>query len=118
MAAWSSTASAVAAPVPARRPREARRPVAHQRRLTGGILWIAAFTVLLAGVVALNVAVLRLNMGVDRLDRERVQLQNDNQALASQVSSAAAAARIEAAARRTGLRPAAADATSYVELGP
>jgi cell division protein FtsB len=72
--------------------------------------------VLLAGVVALNVGVLRLNMGLDRLDRERTQLRAENAALQSQLSTAAAAPRLQARAWRLGLHPAPAEDTHYVRL--
>ena len=55
--------------------------------------------VFLAGVVAVNVAVLQLNVRLDELGRERVQLRADTrEARAPQLSSAAAAARIESLA--------------------
>ena len=104
---------------PAQRPARTARPRARvrpQRRLRGGIAWIAAFGVVLAGVVALNVAVLRVNMQVSRLDKAQIELQAQNQALASQVSSAASAQRIEQAAHRLGYVPAPATDTSYLEL--
>ena len=109
---------AVAAPAPRARPRAVPRTrVRSQRRLRGGIAWIATFAIVLAGVVALNVAVLRVNMSVSRLDREQLELQAQNAALASQVSSAASAQRIEQAAHRLGYVPAPASDTSYIELG-
>jgi cell division protein FtsL len=86
-------------------------------RLTGGIFWISAFAVLLAGVVALNVAVLRVNMYVNDLSKQQAELQAQNQALASQLSSAGSSIRIEQAARRLGLVPALSTDTSYVDLG-
>jgi cell division protein FtsL len=71
--------------------------------------------VLLAGIVALNVAVLRLNMTRERLDAQREQLRADNEDLASQLSSATALGRVEAIARRKlGLGPPA--ETTYVRL--
>jgi cell division protein FtsL len=85
--------------------------------VAGGVVWIVCVAALLAGVVALNVAVLRLNMGVDKYDRQKAQLRFDNQALASELSSAAAAARIEARARAAGLVPAP-DAPTTVHLRP
>ncbi len=121
--------SSVAAPVPARPPRTRSRPAAAPsraraprsrtagRRLTGGIVWISLFAVLLTGVVALNVAVLRLNMNVSRLDKQELQLRAENAALASQVSSAASSQRIEATAQKLGLVPAPATDTSYLDLG-
>jgi cell division protein FtsL len=73
--------------------------------------------VLLVGVVALNVAVLRVNMNLDRLNRQQIQLQAENTTLSSQVSSAGSSLRIEQAARRLGLVPAPANDTSYLDLG-
>jgi cell division protein FtsL len=87
-----------------------------QRRVRGGIAWIAAFAVVLTGVVALNVVVLQANMRVSRLDKAQIELQAQNAALASQVSSAASAQRIEQAAHRLGYVPAPATDTSYLEL--
>lgn len=93
-------------------------PAARPRLVTGGVLWIVALGVLLAGVVAVNVTVLRLNMSLDRLSRERMQLRAENARLSSQLSSASAAARIEREARRKlGLQPADPATTAYVDLG-
>jgi len=123
MAAVDWFAQDVAAPPPARRPRPRPQSVPRARRrtrglrLTGGIFWISAFAVLLAGVVALNVAVLRVNMSVNDLGKQQLQLQAQNQTLASQVSSAGSSLRIEQAARRLGLVPAPAADTSYLDLG-
>ena len=111
---WFAT-DAVAAPAPRARPRAVPRP-RSQRRLRGGIAWIAVFAVLLTGVVALNVAVLRVNMSVSRLDKEQLQLESQNQTLASQVSSAGSSLRIEQAAHRLRLVPAQAADTSYLDL--
>jgi len=121
---WFASATLPEA-VPAKRQRKARpaapaarrtRPRRAGRRLTGGIAWMAAFALLLVGVVALNVAVLRANMAVHRLDGERAQLQAQNQALSSQLSAADAAPRIEAAAHRLGLVQAPAADTIYLDL--
>jgi hypothetical protein len=113
MASWSPTAATVAAPTrvePRARTRAARRP------LRGGIFWIVLLGVLLAGVVALNVAVLRQNMTLDKLDRDRTQLRAENAALQSQLSSSVAAPRLQARASKLGLVPAPAEDTSYVRL--
>jgi cell division protein FtsL len=123
MAALDWFATDVAAPAPARRPQPRPKSVPRARRraqglrLTGGILWISAFAVLLAGVVALNVAVLRVNMTVNDLNKQQAELQAQNQALASQLSSAGSSIRIEQAARKLGLVPAPAADTSYLDLG-
>lgn len=86
-------------------------------RVTGGIVWMSVFALLLVGVVALNVAVLTANMAMHRLDDQRAQLQAENQALASQLSAAGAAPRIEAAAQKLGLVLAPDTSTSYLDLG-
>jgi len=97
--------------------RSAPRVVRRERRVTGGVLWIAIVAALLAGVVATNVAVLRLNMTLDRLGRDRANLRAENAALTSQLSSAAAAPRIQSlAARRLGLVQATSEQTTYVRL--
>jgi cell division protein FtsL len=104
---------------PARRPapKPQARTRARNRRVTGGIVWISAFAVLLAGVVAINVAVLRVNMRLNDLNQQQLQLQAENQALASNVSSAASSLRIQQIAQRLGLAPAPAADTSYLNLG-
>jgi len=116
---FTAEAAPVAVPVrrPRARPRSQPRARRRQRRITAGIVWISAFALLLAGVVAVNVAVLRANVAVNKLDQQQVELQAQNAALASQVSSSIASIRIEQAARRFGLVPAAASDTSYIDLG-
>jgi hypothetical protein len=108
-----TAAYAEAGPAEGRRP----RPVAARRAdpLRSGVVWIVVVGVLLAGLVALNVAVLQLNVRLDRLGRDRVMLRDQNAALASQFSSAKASPRIQARAQqRLGLVPAG-DMT-YVDL--
>jgi cell division protein FtsB len=112
MASWAPAASAEAA-APARpRPRRQARP-----HVAGSVLWIAIAGVLLAGVVFLNVVVLRLNLQLDGLGRERTKLRAENAALASQVSGAMNSLTIESQARRElGLAPADADHITYLDL--
>jgi cell division protein FtsL len=114
--ASAGTARVEAPSVPRRRRRPAARP-APAVRAFGGVVWIVVLAVFLAGVVAVNVAVLQLNVRLDELGRERVQLRAETARLRSQLSSAAAAARIESLARtRLGLVRADPAATSYVQL--
>jgi cell division protein FtsL len=102
---------------PRPKPRPAPRAVKRQRRVTGGVVWIGVVAALLAGVVAMNVAVLRLNMKLDHLARERADLRAQNATLSSQLSSQASAPRIQGlAAKRLGLVQATPDQTSYVTL--
>ncbi|CAN5303212.1 hypothetical protein BH18ACT14_BH18ACT14_06480 [soil metagenome] len=79
------------------------------------MLWIVIVAVLLAGIVALNVAVLGLNMEVERLDTQKERIQSQTAEIATELSSAAASGRVEAAARgRLGLVDA--SQTTYVQV--
>ena len=71
---------------------------------------------IVAPAVALNVAVLRSNMALNDLNQKQLQLESQNQTLASQVSSAGSSLRIEQVAHRLGLVPAQAADTSYLDL--
>jgi cell division protein FtsL len=109
----SRAATARALPAPARprtpakpKPR-ARRKIEPRRRVAGGVVWIGVVAVLLAGVVALNVAVLRLNVRLDDTQSERNQLRADNAQLNTEIAAKAASGRILGlASGRLGLRPA------------
>jgi cell division protein FtsL len=120
MASWQATASSPPAPARRPRPQPRRAPNRKTRKRTGvasGVAWIAVAGVLLAGIVAVNVAVLRLNVQLDRLNTEREQLRAGNAAIASQLSSAASSPRIQSLARkRLQLVPADPATTTYVDL--
>jgi outer membrane murein-binding lipoprotein Lpp len=109
------------APKPRLEPaRRAARPRVAPRtrsapRVAGGVFWIAVVTVLLAGIVALNVAVLRLSVQVEQLDSQRAELAAKRDALQTDLSTAVAAGRIEGlAVDRLGL--VAPDSTTYLDL--
>ena len=111
MASWAPAASGEVA-ARRRRARASARP-----RVAGSVIWIAVAGVVLAGVVFMNVAVLRLNLRMDDLGRERTKLRAENAALASQVSGAANSLKIEAQARKLlGLEPAGPDQIAYLDL--
>jgi cell division protein FtsL len=104
-------ATARALPAPSRpRPRpkpRAKRKVEPRRRVAGGVVWIGLVAALLAGVVALNVAVLRLNVRLDETQRDRNQLRADNAQLSTEIAAKAASGRIVGlASGQLGLRPA------------
>jgi cell division protein FtsL len=86
----------VAEPLARPRSRTRKRRRAHAR---GGILWIAVSGILLAGVVFVNVAVLRLNISLDSANNQRAKLRAENAALQSQLASALASPKIQARAR-------------------
>jgi cell division protein FtsL len=96
-----------------------RRTRVSRGAFGGGIAWIVAAGLLLAGVVAINVLVLRLNVELDELGRTRAELKADIATTRAQLSSASANARIESeAATKLGLAQADPNATTYVPLEP
>ena len=99
---------------PARTVRSHRRPA--QRRVRAHIVWMILFALLLSGVVAVNVAVLRAHVAIAKLDQQRQQAQARNQALASELSARNSAPRIERWARRNGYIQASAGNTSYLDV--
>jgi hypothetical protein len=123
MASWSDAAPVLSPrprqqPRPKAKPKPARRPAARRHGVAGGVVWIVAVAMLLAGVVALNVAVLRLNVELNKVNVERTRLKADKQAIASQLSLAGATTRIQTLASRDGLVPADPTQTTYVRLSP
>ncbi len=118
MAALAPQSRTESPPLRAAAQRARPRPGAERHpRVASGVVWIAIIGALLAGIVFMNVAALRLNIRLDKLGRERTQMHNDIAALASQVSSAQAAARIQAQARRDlGVVPASTADTTWVRL--
>jgi cell division protein FtsL len=111
--------SAVAQPVRAPRARVRSAERGRSWALGGGVVWILVLAVLLAGVVAVNVAVLRLNLQLDETGRERTELRTDIQRLRSEISSAAATTRIERLAEgELGLVEVQPEDTTYIQLGP
>jgi cell division protein FtsL len=102
----------------ARTPR-ARSRTANRRSwaLGGGVFWIVLLAALLAGVVAVNVAVLRLNLQLDETGREQTELKTDIARLRSEISSAAATTRIERLAEgELGLVEVQPEDTTYIQL--
>jgi cell division protein FtsL len=94
-----------------------RRVRAARRTFTGGVVWIVAVAALLAGVVAINILVLRLNVELDGLRRTRADLKAEIATTRAQLSSASSNARIETeAASKLGLVEADPNATTYLRL--
>lgn len=120
MASLSHAQSAVAEPVVRPRTRTAPRTRSRkksQSRSRGGILWIAISGILLAGVVFVNVAVLRLNIGLDGANSDRVKLRAENAALQSELSSQLRSGRIQAqAVKQFGLEYRDPSNYGYVDL--
>ena len=124
MASLSHAQASVAEPVVRPRPRTkpAAKPGTRSRRRSqprarSGILWIVVSGILLAGVVFVNVAVLRLNLSLDSANSERTKLLSDNNALQSQLSSELASSQIQTrAAKEFGLTYADPTQYGYVNL--
>ena len=99
MASLSHAQSYVAEPVvrprPRTKPKKTRTRKRTQARARGGILWIAVSGILLAGVVFVNVAVLRLNLSLDSTNSERTKLRAENAALQSNLSRELASSQIQ-----------------------
>jgi cell division protein FtsL len=94
-----------------------RRARAARGAFTGGVVWIVAVAALLAGVVAINILVLRLNVELDDLRRTRADLKAEIATTRAQLSSASSNARIETeAASKLGLVEADPNATTYLRL--
>jgi cell division protein FtsL len=92
---------------------------AERRPLAGGVLWIVLLATLLAGVVAVNVAVLQLTMSLSKTSRQRIELQGDVARLQGELSSAASTYRLQQEAHGSlGLVQADSSTTRYVELAP
>jgi cell division protein FtsB len=101
------------------RARSAERERTAPRVLGGGVLWIVVFAALLAGVVAVNVAVLRLNLQLDGVTSDDTQLKADIADLRSELSNKAATYQIERRAKNDlGLVQADPSQTTFVRLPP
>jgi hypothetical protein len=102
LASLSHAHASVAEPVTRPRLRTGSRTGTRrkQARARGGILWITVSGILLAGVVFVNVAVLRLNIGLDSANSERAKLRAENAGLESELSRQLRSGRIESQALR------------------
>jgi cell division protein FtsL len=120
LASLSHAQSTIAEPVVRPRPRAKPRTKTRKRtqtRARGGILWIAVSGILLAGVVFVNVAVLRLNLSLDSTNSERTKLRAENATLQSNLSRELASSQIQTrAAKEFGLTYADPSQYGYVNL--
>jgi cell division protein FtsL len=121
---WFAEA-AVAAPARTRtRPKAAPRTKTKSRtrrraRSRAPIAWIVIGAALLAGVVFVNLAVLRLNLRLDHATQQRSELRASNASLQTELSAALASGRVQAQARsQDGLQPADPSTIGYINLAP
>jgi hypothetical protein len=114
---WFVESAAVAAPTRTRTRERAKPRPRRRTRSRAPIIWIVVSGVLLAGVVFVNLAVLRLNLALDHATQERANLRAANHTLQSQLSAALASPRIQAQARREdGLEPVDPSSIGYINL--
>jgi len=119
---WFAETTPVAAPA---RPRTRTRSLSKSKtrsrrrpRSRAAILWIVISAALLAGVVFVNLAVLRLNLELGHATQQVGQLRATNASLQAQLSAALASGRIQQQARRQdGLVPADQSTIGYINLG-
>jgi len=89
----------------------------RRSRPHGAIAWIVVGAIVLAGVVFVNLAVLRLNLQLDKATQQRSNLRAENATLASELSRAQASPRIQSLARRQdGLVDADPSTIGYIDL--
>jgi len=83
-------------------------------RLTRGRGWIAVLSVLLFGIVALNVVSLSLNAGSGRVSQAVEELERQNSGLRAQLAEQLSASRIQGTAAVQGLAVPPPEAISYL----
>jgi cell division protein FtsL len=110
-AAPRKRASAKAKPKAKAKPRQRRSP-----RVRASLVWMVVFAVLLVGVVAVNVAVLRANVSVNDLDAQIAQRQQEIAILRSEYARNTASARVIGKARKAGLSPASSAAITTIDM--
>ncbi len=118
MAADAARTEALPEAPPARPRRRTQPRGVPKRRVAGGVVWIVLVAVLLTGIVAVNVAVLKLNLRLDRLGEERTQLRTDNAQLRQQVAQGAVPDTIRSQAVLQGYHWQSPNKTRYVDLEP
>jgi hypothetical protein len=120
MTSWAAHARVEHAPVaPSRPPRtrtQPRKRQAQQSRVASGVVWIVLFGVLLAGVIAINVAGLQQRMKLNHLNQERSALLSQTSDSAAKLSARLSDARVGVEARRAGQVLAPSSDTSIVPL--
>jgi hypothetical protein len=83
-------------------------------RLTRGRGWIAVLSVLLFGIVALNVVSLSLNAGSGRVSQAVEELERQNSGLRAQLAEQLSASRVQGAAAAEGMAVPAPEDISYL----
>jgi hypothetical protein len=134
----AAAATARRAAAPARRSPPARRPggqlipiavgtataVRHlpdsslMVRMTRGRAWIGVLSVLLAGIVAINVVTLSIAASAGQIDRNVAALESENSLLGGRDARRSGVARVRHEAAALGLTTATTDQIGYVRASP
>ena len=88
---------------PARRPATTPRAAPRVDVLLRGRAWVALIGALLAGIVFLNVTLLKLNEGITQTSRQAAEVGRDNARLRVEVARLGSSERIKRAAEQQGL---------------
>ena len=96
---------------------KAQRRQRRNLRVHASLVWMVVFAVLLVGVVAVNVAVLRAHVSVTDLDQKITRLQQENATLETQYATAKSAPRVQDAASKDHAFPATSANTTTIDLG-
>jgi hypothetical protein len=86
-------------------------------RLIRGRTWIVLIGVLLAGIVAVQVSMLRMNAGISRSVEQAQLLQRSNQQMEADVASLGSDSRLAALAERQGFHTPTAGSERYLSAG-
>ncbi|HEY2355243.1 MAG TPA: hypothetical protein VGH79_10145 [Gaiellaceae bacterium] len=123
---WFAPAAAVAETLPKPRtrrsapatakPKRQQQRRARNLRVRAPLVYMVVLAVMLVGVVAVNVAVMRAHVSTNDLDTKIAQLQQGNAKLASQYASMTAAPRVAQEAAAAGLVPASGLVTTYLDM--
>jgi hypothetical protein len=111
----AADAARVAEPAAPPRRRTKTRSV-PRRRLAGGVIWIGVIAVLLTGIVAVNVAVLRLNLRLDHLNDDKTQLRSEIADLRAKAADNSVPTTILTQAKLQGFHPANWTSTRFLDL--
>jgi cell division protein FtsL len=109
--AAASAAAAAPTAAPAR-----TRPVRVRRLSTSGLIWMGVLTLLLGGLVALNVAALRSTIAVSDVNAKVRKLEQQNRLQMADIANLSTSARIARKAQSYGMHQSSPKAKDFFSL--
>jgi cell division protein FtsL len=109
----ASSAAAAATAAPAR-----TRPVRVRRLSTSGLIWMGVLTLLLGGLVALNVAALRSTIAVSGVNSNVRKLEQQNRLQMAAIANLSTSTRIARKAQSYGMHQSSPRAKDFFSLKP